>query len=53
MNWKLATRAQLLQIILDEPCDIGLKMDAVKELSRRKKQSHLRINNRQKVRYGR
>lgn len=52
MNWKLATRAQLFQIIMDEPCDMGLKMEAAKELHRRKKQVFNRIDNRQKVKYG-
>jgi hypothetical protein len=37
MNWRCATKKQLLQIILDEHCPIIFKFEAANEFKRRDK----------------
>ncbi|WP_176220896.1 hypothetical protein [Cohnella massiliensis] len=54
MNWKAATRAQLLLICSDyENCPIHLKLEAAAELRRRKREKHQRIQYKKKAVYPR
>lgn len=51
MHWKLASEKQLWHIIKHEPCDIGLKMEAMEEINRRRFKPKGRKNWRAKHHY--
>lgn len=54
MNWKAATRAQLLLICSEyEDCSIHLKFEAAAELKRRKRETHQRVQYKKKTVYPR
>lgn len=54
MNWKAATRAQLLLICSDyENCPIHLKLEAAAELKRRKRETYQRVQYKKKSVYQR
>jgi hypothetical protein len=48
MNLKQANLAQLWQIMMHEPCEFSLKVEALKEFKRRKKPSYTITNYREK-----